>query len=88
MRLARPASSATIGIQNADQSDGLTVAFNHVYVHDNLAVRITAAPRWLSASPAFGQRLPRPGQSIPVTVHFNAAGLAGGSYGGAVRILK
>ena len=79
-----PASSATIGIQNIDQSDGLTVAFNHVYVHDNLAVRITAAPRWLSASPAFGT-LP-PGQSVPVTVHFNAAGLAGGSYDGAVRI--
>lgn len=79
-----PASSATIGIQNADQSDGLTVAFNHVYVHDNLAVRITAAPRWLSASPAFGT-LP-PGQSVPVTVHFNAAGLGEGSYDGAVRI--
>ncbi len=79
-----PASSATIGIQNVDQSDGLTVAFNHLYVHDNLAVRITAAPRWLSASPAFGT-LP-PGQSIPVAVHFNAAGLAGGNYDGAVRI--
>ncbi|MGH7680364.1 MAG: S8 family serine peptidase [Candidatus Eiseniibacteriota bacterium] len=79
-----PVSSATVGIQNAGQSDGLTVAFNHVYVHDNLAVRITAAPRWLSASPISGTLAP--GQSQPVTVHFNATGLAEGGYDGAVRI--
>ncbi|MFQ5594331.1 MAG: S8 family serine peptidase [Anaerolineae bacterium] len=31
---------ATIGIQNADGSEGITVAHNELYIHDGLAVRI------------------------------------------------
>ncbi len=79
-----PASGATVGIQNGSRTDGLTIVFNRTYVHDNLAVRITAAPRWLSATPAFGTL--EPGQSAPVMVRFNAANLPDGSYDGAVRV--
>lgn len=32
-------NSATIGIQNATQDDGITVAYNADYVHDGLAIR-------------------------------------------------
>ncbi|HKW51772.1 MAG TPA: S8 family serine peptidase [Candidatus Eisenbacteria bacterium] len=82
--MGNPSSGATIGIQNGPPDDGLTVAFNHAYVHDRLAVRITAAPRWLTVSPLFGKL--GPGQSMPVAVHFAAARLADGDYDGAVRI--
>mgnify|MGYP005843604505 CR=1 FL=1 len=34
-----PLDGATIGIQNATGTEGLTVAFNRSYVHDNLAIR-------------------------------------------------
>ncbi|MFQ6058944.1 MAG: hypothetical protein ACE5MB_08735, partial [Anaerolineae bacterium] len=35
---------ATIGIQNADGTQGLTIAYDQAYVHDGLAVRITPPP--------------------------------------------
>ena len=35
---------ATIGIQNADGTEGLTIAHNESYVHDELAVLITPPP--------------------------------------------
>ncbi|MDH7486538.1 MAG: S8 family serine peptidase [Anaerolineae bacterium] len=34
-------NEATVGIQNADASQGLQIAYNQSYVHDGLAVRIT-----------------------------------------------
>jgi uncharacterized repeat protein (TIGR01451 family) len=34
-----PLNEATIGIQNATGTEGLTIAFNRPYVHDNLAIR-------------------------------------------------
>ena len=48
-------NSATVGIQNATASVGLTVAFNQAYVHDGLAVRIAPIPQWLTVFPASGQ---------------------------------
>jgi hypothetical protein len=69
---------ATIGIQNDARDDGLTVAFNADYVHDNLAVRIGAAPEWLTVSPISG--VVPPGGSLPLMANFDASGLFGGLY--------
>ena len=41
--------SATVGIENPDGSDGLQVAFNTEYIHNELAIRIQASPEWLTA---------------------------------------
>ena len=43
----------TVGIQNHDATDGLTIAFNETYVHDNLAVLISRAT-WVSVNPLSG----------------------------------
>ena len=78
-------ASATVGIQNSDASDGLTVAFNQAFVHDNMAVQISAIPQWLTAAPVSGRL--GAGESIPINVHMDASGLEGGVYPGAVNIL-
>ncbi len=77
---------ATIGIQNATQDDGLTIAYNTDYVHDNMAIRIAPLSDWLTVSPLSGT-VP-PGGSATLDVTFNAADLFGGVYEGAVRILS
>ena len=69
---------ASIGIENADGTDGLQVAFNTEYVENNLAVRITSMPKWLSLSSTSGT-VPA-GEEHAVTVGFNAHGLFGGEY--------
>ena len=77
-------NDATVGIQNATKTDGLTVAFNTAYLHDSLAVRIAAVPQWLSASPTSGRLFA--GQSANVTLDIDAAGLDGGVYEGNVFV--
>ncbi|MCK4774614.1 MAG: choice-of-anchor D domain-containing protein, partial [Candidatus Krumholzibacteria bacterium] len=73
-----PVNGSTTGIENATGTDGLQVAFNTDYVHDNLAVRFSTAPAWLSVDPGSGT-VP-PGMSMDVDVTFDAAGLNGGDY--------
>ncbi|MBD3233496.1 MAG: T9SS type A sorting domain-containing protein [candidate division Zixibacteria bacterium] len=41
-------NSATIGIENNVGDDGLQVAFNTYYMHNNLAICLTRDPLWLS----------------------------------------
>ncbi|HEU5310074.1 MAG TPA: choice-of-anchor D domain-containing protein, partial [Candidatus Eisenbacteria bacterium] len=82
--IGAPSVSATVGIQNAGRNDGLTVAFNNTYVRSGLAVRIQAAPTWLTVSPSAGRLAP--GQSMPLTVLFDASHLAGGEYDAVVRL--
>lgn len=77
-------NSATIGIQNQAKNDGLTVVYNANYVHDNMAIKFSTAPEWLSVSPKSG-RIP-PGRSMNLTALFNATDLLGGDYYGAVHI--
>lgn len=50
-----PLNEATIGIENADGTDGLQIAFNAAYVRDSLAVRffLPDAP-WVSENPVYG----------------------------------
>ncbi len=82
--MGSPSTDATVGIQNASRDDGLTIAFNTSYVHGGLAVRIATSPRWLSVSPLSGRL--GPGESLPVTVRFDASELPGGDYEASVRI--
>jgi len=42
--MGEPVNEATIGIQNADSTQGLTIAHNETYVHDGLAVAFTPPP--------------------------------------------
>jgi len=75
---------ATIGIQNGAKDIGLQVVFNASYVRDDLRVRFSNAPGWLSVTPA-GGTLPAGGH-VDLNVTFDAEGLADGDYAGAVRI--
>ncbi|RKZ15897.1 hypothetical protein DRQ53_07750, partial [bacterium] len=75
---------ATIGIQNDVRDDGLTVVYNDDYMHDGLAIRLQATPDWLTTNPSAG--VVPPGGSTSIQVTFDATGLFGGAYDGAVRI--
>ena len=79
-------NEATVGIQNADGTDGLTAVFNAAYVHDNMAVRFEAQVPWLSAAPVAGT-VP-PGGSLEVTVGFSAADLCGDQYQANLHVLS
>ncbi|RMF59170.1 MAG: hypothetical protein D6748_07050, partial [Calditrichaeota bacterium] len=46
-------TSSTIGIENADGSDGLQVSFNAAYLHDSLTVEFSRS-QWLTVQPATG----------------------------------
>ena len=77
-------NSATIGIQNDPRNDGLQVVFNANYVKNNLAIRFRPPAKFLTVTPTAGN-VP-PGGFLDLTVGFNAGGLFGGNYVGAVRI--
>mgnify|MGYP002725483435 CR=1 FL=1 len=68
----------SVGIENADGTDGLQVAFNTEYLHDELALLFTSGPQWLSVGQADGV-LP-PGSTQDVEVTFDATGMMGGDY--------
>ena len=76
--VAAPLDSATVGIQNGAQDDGLQIALDEAYLHDSLAVRISSDVEWLEADPAAGSV--EPGGVAPVTVSFDATGMTDGVY--------
>jgi subtilisin family serine protease len=85
LEVGPPTNSATVGIQNATRTDGLTVAFDGPYVQNRLAVRITTTPLWLSVlDPSSG--VIQPGGSATARLRFDAPSLAGGDYAAAVRV--
>ena len=71
------ANEATVGIQNATRTVGLTVAHNAAYLKDSLAVRLRPVTHWLSVSPDSG-RIPA-NDSVDVAVRFDATDLGAGS---------
>ncbi len=77
-------TSCTIGIENADASDGLQVVYNSEYVHDGLAVRISTAPTWLVVTPEAGILLP--GETQDLEVLFDATDLIDGDYEAEIHV--
>ena len=78
-------TSATIGIESPDGSDGLQVVFNEAYVENGLAVLIAPPVNWLAgATPAAGTLAP--GESVTVTVSLDAAELEPDSYTDSIII--
>ncbi len=70
--------SATIGMQNANGTDGLLVSHNGSYVHGNLSVRFTREPAWVSVSPDQGEV--GAGYSESIDIIFSSEGLTNGEY--------
>jgi len=77
-------TSATIGIQNAAQDDGLTVVFDNNYVHGSLALRFETGLSWLTLSPPDGI-VPAGGETT-VRAFVNSTGLAVGDHLGAIGL--
>ncbi len=73
-------NSCTIGIENADGTDGLQAVYNADYVTSGMAIRFAVDPtlRWLSVSPVSGS-VPA-GGSTQVTLQFDATELPVGVY--------
>ncbi len=86
LSMGEPRTSATIGIQNGNGSDGLQVVFNAPYVHDNLAVRIASVPQWVTVVPASGTVV-APGSTV-LDVTIDAASLLGGAYEAEIHVLS
>src|SRR5207249_10099337 len=74
-----------IGEQNNARNDGLQVTFNANYVKNSLAIRFRPPARFLTVNPSGGTV--SPGGFVDLTVGFNAGGLFGGDYPGAIHIV-
>lgn len=71
--------SSTIGIESANGLDGLEIAFDEAYVHNNMAIVISSPCGWISVAPDNGTVAP--GASADnITVEFNTAGMEFGTY--------
>ncbi len=79
--------NCTVGIENTDGSDGLQVAFNTMYLHNDLAVLFSQKPLWISdITPSSGE-VPT-GDSILVQVTVDAAQMYGGDYYDSIHVLS
>ncbi len=81
-------SGCSVGIENATGDDGLQVVFNGSYLHSGLAIRFaTADPlTWVTADPLAGSVAA--GSNAAVTVHFDATGLAMGTYEAVMTVMS
>jgi hypothetical protein len=77
-----PTNSGTIGIENANASIGLQVAYNQNYIQNEMAIRFTRS--WLSASPEFGITIPDMTDTVMVT--FDGSWLDIGDYTGTITV--
>ncbi|MBD3170105.1 MAG: T9SS type A sorting domain-containing protein [candidate division Zixibacteria bacterium] len=71
-------TSATVGIENPNGSDGLEIVYNSSYVHNELAVLISCGPTWLEVAEESGT-IPA-GSYDELTFSFDARGLDNGQY--------
>lgn len=79
-------SSATIGIQDASQTQGLQVAYNSAYAYEGLAVEILPPWEWMELS-AYAGTIPAGGsQTIQLTLHTNPNAITYGNYTGSLQI--
>ncbi len=86
LTMTAPFDSATVGIQNEAGTDGLTVAFNTAYVHNNLAIRFAFLPPWLAISPTSGSLAA--GASANIAVTFDGTGLCGSQFNANIHVLS
>ncbi len=77
-------TSATVGIENGSGSDGLRVAYNTSYIHNNLAICFKTAPDWLSLNPESGT-VPS-ALSRTVSVHIATDELVPGNYAATILL--
>ena len=76
-------NTCTVGVQNANGTQGAAVAFNQNYLQTNFAVLLTPTP-WLRFDGNAGFV---PGSaSNMVNVSFNAAGLSYGNYTATILV--
>ena len=78
-------NEASIGIENANGTDGLQVVYNAAYVEDNLAIEFSRDIPWLTFGGTTGGTLD-PSQCVDVTLDFTAGELIEGVYTGEVSI--
>ena len=69
---------ASTGIENADGTDGLSVAYDILYTHDNLALLFSGPTDFLSVEPTSGRA--GPGEDVGATLTFDTTGLEPGIY--------
>ncbi|MBU2501974.1 S8 family serine peptidase [bacterium] len=86
LTMGTPSDGCTVGIQNADGTDGLQVAFNTAYVHDGLAIKIQAVPQWITVSPAAGSLAA--GESMDLIASFSAADLEAPAYDAEIVVFS
>ncbi|MGH8016311.1 MAG: hypothetical protein ACREBV_08985, partial [Candidatus Zixiibacteriota bacterium] len=77
-------ANCAIGIENADGSDGLEVAFLAAYLKNNLAVKFSTPFQWIGLSKGAGQLLA--GQGDTVIVKILSGELADGNYSANIVI--
>jgi hypothetical protein len=71
-------TSSTVGIENANGSDGLQIAYNASYIANGLAVKIQAEPDWLASGQTAGTLYN--GNTLPVELTFNSEDFPLGDY--------
>ncbi|MGL1934531.1 MAG: S8 family serine peptidase [Fibrobacterales bacterium] len=76
----------TVGIQNGNRDDGLTVAYNTSYLKNQLAVEFKTGVSWLSLGVTSG--IVAPGSTIDVPVTFDATEAIGGVYTGTIQVVN
>ena len=64
----------------------MNVAYNTAYLHDNMAIRISKVPQWVTVSPASGTVFA--GGSFPLSVNFDSEGLLGGYFYANIYVLS
>ena len=76
--------AATVGIQGSS-NEGMQVAFNQSYLHDQLSLKFSQGPDWIAINPSSGEL--NAGESDVLTVTASAEGLDQGLYAGYLRLV-
>jgi len=82
--LSGTVTSNTIGIQNSTGTDGLGIAYNAIYVHDQMATEISRQPSWISTT--VDTLIIAGTQSAEIPLMLSSEGLTGGYYSANVSI--
>lgn len=78
-----PVKYVTVGIENANGSQGVQAVYNGSLLENQLALLFKPAASWHNVAPASGST--QPDASSTFTLHLNANGMPSGSYQGEVQ---